>query len=251
MLCLLSKNDSKYLPTFLGQMEKLDYPIEKLRWVWLYGRSIDFTLDIILDFHKKHSYEYEIYEEPHNPKPIRSSMYNADLCNEFKKLYKGEEYVLFADVDLMEIPPETLKELLKAKKDVVAPYPYIKETGQFYDTYIFRYKGQRYERIEENGKVYGPFNPIFKDSKKPIQLDSVGTFILISGEVFQKVNWDNPAPHYQFCKNARKAGYTIWALPYLIVGHQNIVAHGELHMPIEYYVQQGILPASELEKLKG
>jgi len=250
MLCLLSKNDAKYLPQFLSQMEKLDYPIEKLRWVWIYGRSIDFTLDIILNFHQKHSYKFDVYEEPYAKRQINNALYLADLCNEFKKLYKDEDYVLFADVDLVKIPPNTLKELLKVKKDIVAPYPYTKGKDQFYDTYVFRYKGQKYERIEENGKVYGPLNPIFKDSKKPIKLDSVGTMVLIRGEVFKKIDWDNPTPHYQFCKNARKAGYTVWALPYVRIEHEDVIKFGEYHMPLEYFVQQGIIPASELEKMR-
>ena len=126
MLAILTKNDAKYLPKFLKAMKELDYPKENLRWVWIYGKSIDRTLDIILEFHKKEPYKFEIYEEPLIERPIDSSLYNAELCNAFKEFYKGEDFVLFADTDVIEIPKNILKEMTKLNLDIVAPYPYQK-----------------------------------------------------------------------------------------------------------------------------
>jgi len=249
MICLLTKNDAKYLPRFLATMNKLDYPKTKLRWVWIYGKSKDNTLQIILDFHKKHSYKYEVYEEFPIHMPVRSSLYVAELCNAFKELYKDEEYVLFADTDVVQVPRNTLKEMVKVNKDIVAPYVYIEGTKQFFDTYVFRINGYRFDKVVLNGKVYDSLNPPFKDEKKPVELDSVGTFILIKGEVFKRVRWENPAPHLQFCKNARKLGYKVYALPYIKIYHANVLKEGEYHLPVEYYVQRGVLPESELEKV--
>jgi len=72
-IAILTKNDARYLPKFLKAMKELDYPKKKLRWIWLYGKSIDNTLDLILDFHKKETYKFEVYEEPVIDRPINSS----------------------------------------------------------------------------------------------------------------------------------------------------------------------------------
>jgi len=77
----------------------------------------------------------------------------------------------------------------------------------------------------------------------------VGTFFLIKRKVFLEVNWDNPVPHLQFNLNARKKGYKVYALPYLKIYHANIENLEAPHYPVEYYVQKGLLPASELEKI--
>ena len=236
-IAILTKNDARYLPKFLKAMKELDYPKEKLRWVWLYGKSIDNTLDLILDFHKKETYKYEVYEEPVIDRPINSSLYNAELCNVFKEFYKGEDFVLFADTDVIEIPKNTLKEMVKLNLDIIAPYPYIKEGKKlrFYDTYVFRYQGWKFEHVEINGKVYDHTNPPFKNFKKPVELDSVGTFMLIKGEVFKKVNWSNPAPHLQFCLSAKELGYKVYALPYLKIIHASLESENP-HYPVEWYL---------------
>lgn len=253
MICLLSKNEAKSLPQFFKAMEQLDYPKEKLRWVWMYGRSVDDTLSLIQEFHKKNSYKYEIYEEPVFERLLASSLYNARLCNEFKNLYKKEEFVLFIDSDVIEMPPETLKELVKVDKDIVAPYPYRKDSAGsefFYDTYVFRFHGWKFERIEYQGKVFDYSNPIFKDEKKPVEIDSVGTCLLIKANVFLEVDWDNPVPHLQFCNKARSKGFKVWALPYLKIYHVDVTEINESpHFPLEWYVMRGILPVEEMEKV--
>jgi len=563
MICLLTKNDARTLPKFLEEMTKLDYPKDKLRWVWIYGKSVDNTLDIILDFHKKNSYKYEIYEEPVFERKLNSPLYNARLCNEFKSLLRDEEYVLFADTDITKMPKNTIKELVKVNKDVVAPYVYIEGTNRFYDsvpgdtpiivkekdtglidilpiedlktkyekylvlekthegttkwtpilavtyhpfkgklkrlrtletfieisrnhsiyaregkrlilknakhlkkgekitrlllrrakgpkgkffegteelawlwglfaaeghastywhlsnydreiltkvyslvkkyywpkpnlrgkylessspklarifrerfytsrgwkkvpkeilnappsiqraflegfnvgdgtkrtasrmvlsssskplllgliflirklgflysistrkdkanaitiivhktpkhkkdpleileiedfyyegelydlttesnrfcaglgnilvhnTYVFRIRNWTFARIETESKIYDPWNPPFKNRKEAVELDSIGTFFLIKRKVFLEVNWDNPAPHLQFCNNCRKKGYKIWALPYLKIYHANVGEFEAPHFPVEYYVKKGVLPEEELAKV--
>jgi len=250
LVAVLTKNDARYLPRFLPEMENLDYPKDKLRWVWLYGKSRDDTLKIVLNFHRKTPYKYVVYEEPLIHRPVRSSLYNAELCNEFKKAYKGEEYVLFVDTDVVKIPRETLKELVSVNKDIVAPYVFTEGTNLFYDSYVFRWKGHPFSSVVVDGRRYDIRNPPFLDRREPVELDSVGTFILIKGEVFKEVRWENPTPHYQFCKNARRRGYRVFALPYIRVEHANVLKEGEVHYPVEWYVAKGLVPRTDLEKMK-
>ena len=252
LICITSKNDALHLDKFLKEMENLDYPKENLRWVWMYGKSVDFTLQKILDFHKNHTYKYEIYEEPLFYNITRSSMWIADVCNAFKKTIQDEDFVLFPDTDICRIPKDTLTRLVEANKDVIAPYVWIDGTKpiRFFDTYAFRVKKQPYGRVVLEGKNYNAWNPPFKESKVPVKMDSVGTFILIRAEVFRQVSWENPAPHFQFCKNARKAGFTVWSLPSVNIYHANIERTEKLHGSIEYFVATGVLDRSVLAKMK-
>lgn len=252
LICITAKNDAKFLPRFLEQMKDLNYPKEKLKWIWMYGKSIDDTLDLILDFHKKTPYQFEVYEEPVFENKTRSSLWIADLLNFFKKLWKDEDYILFPDCDIVKIPPETLNVLIGAKKDIVAPYIWIEgsKPRQFFDTYIFRVNNKTYANVEIDGKKYDAWNPPFKDSKEPVQLQSVGSFILIKSKVFNKVSWDNPAPHYQFCKAARNSGFTVWSLPFLEIEHANVTGVETPHLPVEYYVVRGLLESRYLKKMQ-
>jgi len=255
MICIAVKNSAKYLKRFLKEMDLLRYPKEQLRWVWMYGPSVDYTLEIIKSFHESKSYEYNIYEEPPFANKTGSSLWLADVVNAFKDLIrKDEEYVLFPDVDIGIIPPKTLQQLLKVKKDIVAPYVWCMNTNpkKFYDTYVFRVNKQLFEKGTLNGVKYDSYSPPFMNSKVPVKLDSVGTFMLIRREVFLSVDWENPVPHYQFCKNARKKGYTVWALPYLSIEHINIEIDETVkeHWPIEWYVRRGLIEGNALDKMK-
>lgn len=251
MVLSLTKNDAKYLPKLFKSIENLNYPHEALRFVWVYGKSVDNTLQLILDFHKAHDFRYEVYEEPVTERKLNNALYLAGILNSTKSLYQGEDYVWVLDSDLEYFPPNTLWELIKVNKDIVAPYIYVKvgEREQFYDTYVFRFNNYRFSKVEHEGNVYTATNPLFADYRTPVKLDSVGTTALIKGKVFAEVDWDDPAPFLQFCKNARKKGYEVYALPYLKVYHSNVAAEESPHWPLESYVLQGLLPKTELLKV--
>lgn len=227
MLCLMTKGDDAYLPRFLFALKSLTYPKDKLRLVWLCGSSED----KIEEFCKAYGGEYQILQDPWaNLHPS----YKAQLCNLFKEVYNEEDFVLFADSDLVQIPPDILEKLVSQDKDVIAPYIFTEGTSGFSDTYVFRYKGE----------CFGALNSVpFLNKKGPIELDAVGTFLLIRGNVFRNVSWYNPTPHYQFCKAARKAGYKIWAMPSVVVKHAN--TYHEKRYSVEQEIARGNLPPEE------
>jgi hypothetical protein len=163
--------------------------------------------------------------------------------NEFKKYYKDEDFVVIDDGDVVKIPKTFLAETTNLNLDIVAPGIWIDQTNppQFFDTFVFR---------TLDGKKFPPFGIPYKNSKLPIQLNSVGTLVVVKGNIFKKIAFDNPAPTLQFCKNARKAGFKVWFAPWIEVYHANTMEMGEYHMPIEVYVKRGIIPKEDLEKVQ-
>jgi len=220
-----TKNDGRYLSKYLKAWNNVDYPRDKIRWVWICGKSNDDTMNILDRYFSKRKWNCEIYSESKFKNLIpNTALWIADVLNQFKSIYKGEEYVLISDTDLSYLPPNLLQELIGANKDVVAPYIWQEyDHNIFFDTYIFRYYGN---------KCFDANSPPFKNSSEPVKMESVGTIFLVKGEVFRKAKWENPAPHLQFCKNVRRLGYEVWALPYVGVRH---AVCREAHPPVEDY----------------
>jgi hypothetical protein len=239
-----TKGDAHYLKRHIKAWENVDYPREKLRWVWIVGDSGDNTLSILEDYFSKRTWQCEIYAEPKFDNLTGNSMWIADVMNAARNAYRDEDFVVICDSDILKIQPSTLMELVKLDLDIVAPYPWHEgREKDFFDTYVFRLL---------DGTPFPVHDVPYKNSKNPVELASVGTMVIIRGNVFKSVEFDNPAPTLQFCKNARKKGYKVWGIPWLKVLHADVGKEGqkENHGSPEDFVKKGILPKSVLEKLR-
>jgi len=238
-----TKNDAHYLPRHFKAWEKVDYPREKIRWVWIYGESTDDTMNILNKYFSKGRWNCEIYFEPQFENLTKSAMWIADVMNSFKKIYRGEDFVILSDSDIVKISPMLLNELVSLDLDIVAPYVWHHgRRNDFFDTYVFR---------DLKGNKYSHHNVPHMDSKEPIELSSAGTMLLVKGKIFKKVKFDNPCPMLQFCKNARKEGYKVWAAPWVKIFHADVFKEmKESHFSPEHYVESGVLPKSILRKVK-
>lgn len=237
------KNEAFWILKHLQAWEKVDYPRDRIRWIILLGRSIDTTEDILNKYFKKHPWNVEIYPEPKFFNPVGNALFIADVMNEFKKYYQNEDFVVVDDGDTIKIPRDFLTSTIQENLDILAPSVWIERTDppQFFDTYVFR---------TLDGKKFPPFGIPYKESKLPIEIGSAGTLLVIKGNVFKDILFENPAPSMQFCRNARKAGYKVWFAPWIKIYHANIMEKGEIHMPLEFYVKQGKVPKEILEKVK-
>ena len=245
MIITLVKNDAKWIPRFLSNFDVLDYPKELLKIIFIYGISTDNSFELISNFKNSHSaWNIKICEELKNfQNKTGNSAYVSSLLNDIKAELTDEEFVWYIDADIVNFPPETLKKLMEVNKDIVAAWAvYIDrdKTEQLADSYIFR-------------DIYGRCISIWDVSKitKPIELGSVGMCYLVNEKIFRTISFEDPCPNFQFCKNAREAGYRIWALPYLKVYHIDPWKEGKSTNPtIEELVKRGILPKEDLEKMK-
>jgi len=194
------KNASSYLPNFLQQIENLDYPKDKIRLLFVYGESQDNTLEIL----KNCKLNREVYAEQNIWRGEGGPELLADAWNDMCSICT-EDYFVHASADLKYIPPDILQRLIAHDKDIVAPFTYIENTNKFFDTYVFRIRGQRFP---ENIKLEGL-----------TEVDSVGTFMVIKKKVIEQVKWENPHPPLQFCHNARKKGFKVYVDPSIAVIH--------------------------------
>ncbi|MFH1547089.1 MAG: hypothetical protein ABIC57_01230 [bacterium] len=239
-----TKNDAHYLERHCKTWENVDYPRDKIRWIWMCGESDDNTLTLLNNYFSNGKWKCEIYAEPKFDNLTGNAMWIADVVNAARNIYNNEDFVVLCDSDIVKISPSLLKEVVELDLDIVAPYVWHDgRERDFFDTYVFR---------ELDGTRYPVRNVPHMNSKEPVELASVGTMLLIKGEIFKSVKFENPCPNLQFCKNARKKGYKIWAVPWITILHADVGKEGrrENHDAPEDFVKKGVLPKSILEKLR-
>jgi hypothetical protein len=87
--------------------------------------------------------------------------------------------------------------------DVIAPMIFAGEN--FYD--IFVYRGL-------DGERFSPFSPyhlsLLTDSSLPVEVESVGSCLVMKAEVARKCRIKDSRALLGFCKDARERGYRIW-----------------------------------------
>lgn len=214
------RNSEIWLDRFLKEIEQLK---GVSRAVFYYGPSIDETLNVLKAWAEETSVTVEIYRDP--PMQALSSAQIAPVYKELQEIMRegDETHFMSVDADIVKLPKTLITSLKKQKKDVIAPYVWVKEQKPrtFRDTNVFRYKGLRFH----------PFDP-----PKPgvtFEVDSVGTCWLATREAFTETEINNPYPDLIFCNNARVKGFKIWADPRLSVYHLDTKPFGLHQIPLE------------------
>jgi len=220
MIGTMVKNSGQWLEKYFGNILNWTYPKEKLRFVFVYGKSTDNSLEILKKY--KNIINMEVYLEPNDSAlRIGGAQMAASIYNDWKELLE-EDYFLLLDSDVIFTPNNLIEELMKVKADIIAPYPYCYGKEYFYDSWIFRIDNKR----------FSPHDPPGKGLNIPIKVDSVGTCFLTHKECFLRVPITNPYPNLSFCNNARKMGYTVVACPYIKIYHEDVLELGHVHNPL-------------------
>lgn len=213
-----------WLPRFLTQVEQLDYP--DCRVVFMYGKSRDKTFSYLDHYRRISRHNVEIYADPYLPPDERHGAKLARIKKDIQKLLKqgGEDYYFNLDCDLVEIPPETIKQLMSSQKDVIASMVWTegRHPPRFFDTYEFRLSGCRFH----------PMNPPGMGKTEPFQVDSISTCYLATAEAELDGVYQNPYPHIPWSENLRNKGYMIWVDPKSNVFHIDLEALGIGRQPL-------------------
>ena len=211
------KDAGIWLPRFLGEVDKLDVD----RVVVTYGASMDDTLEILKKWKDETPHEVEAYSDPHMTNALTSALI-ADIYRDYQKLVAENSsctHALLLDSDLLKMPKDMVQKLVNHKKNIISPYPYVylhdKPCRLFYDTFCFRLNKHRFH----------PFKPP-RNNGRLIQLDSVGTCMLVERKPFTETPYGNPYPHMKFCDESRAKGYEVWGDPSTIVWHLDVVRMG-------------------------
>jgi hypothetical protein len=220
-----------WLPKFLSELDKVT---GLGRVIIHYGISSDDTIDILKKWSKETSLEAEFFLDPVTMS-AKSSASIGSLYRDYQRIVSETSscsHVLLPDSDLVKFPKNLVETLLKHDKDIVAPYPYVylhdKPCRIFYDTYCFRLKGFRFHPLKpprNNGQL--------------MQLDSVGTCMLVKHKPFLDTSYGDPYPHMKFCDESRAKGYEVWADPSTIVWHVDLQQLG-----VEPHTQHEVLEAA-------
>lgn len=242
----------KELPRYLRAIARLDYPKERIRIAATVSPSKDYSLQHFLEWLVKNEYEdwnVRYIKAPESP----IKRFRTWTCGNWSRAlmraqFKGKEdadYMFICDSDVTEIPPETLRTLIDLDVDIVAPYVYVdpvklpenyfRGRRWFFDEWGFRFlKGPHpgyhfnhtipdiYARNMEKDQSIGAIL-----EKRIIPMISVGACpVLIKAEVVRNVWYEGNMAIVGFCKEARKAGYKVWAYPDLECVHTWKGRHG-------------------------
>lgn len=216
----------EWLHLFLREVERFK---DVSRFIFSYGypkedpEGEDPTLIKLKSWIKTTKHKVEVYEEP-KLEVISGTPQLAAIYHDFQKLVdpEKESHVLLIDSDLVKIPHDLIQLLKKQNKDIIAPYPWVKNhvPPLFYDSMIFRV----------NGKRFHPLLP--PTSKETMKVDSVGTCFLVRSKIFKEIPYRNPYTAMPFCNDARAKGYGVWADPRIKVWHLDITRLGISHRPL-------------------
>lgn len=148
---------------------------------------------------------------------------NARARNELIETYLKPKHthVLWMDVDIVEVPPDLIEQLGEiTEKDIVAPFVLIEGTERFYDVGGFQQFGCWFDFAWPHclgGAV--------------CEVDSVGSCYLVPVEVYrQGARYQpngNDVEHLSLMRQARKAGYRIFACRNIVAYHADLPKWGQ------------------------
>lgn len=221
------QNRDWILPYYLDHIYKLDYDKKEIILVFLVNDSLDNTLNILLDFQRKHESEYNgiiINNAIYGLKPDdRNKGRNSQSFHQFTvvrnrwiEIIKGinADWVFSIDSDIL-VPSNSLKKLISNNKDICSMLVNnsLHRMGFGKDCFnIMKLGGlskDKYAHIMEF-----ELNSLF-------QVDVTGAAYLIRKNVFNNTTYQyhNQGEDIGFCRNARMNGYEIWCDSSLYANH--------------------------------
>lgn len=201
---------------YTERIDALHYPMTDLRLVFVEGDSGDGTAEML---------ELLWGDDPratmvtcHTGSPKYGSIVHPDRFRVLATVFNAglaavdlewSDYVLLLPVDI-QFGPNLVADLVNRGVDVVAPYVF--KEGRFYDSWAWSSDG-------------GQFWVNFPESQMPQdgalrRLDTVGGTVLVDAKVLRAgVRYGLNEVDRDFSRDARAAGFDLWADPAVIVRH--------------------------------
>ncbi len=220
------KDAELWLPRFIQQIEALEGNISRV--AVMYGKSTDKSYAYLNHWRETSRHKIEIYAEPYLPPEERAGHSLARVKQDIQRLLKegGEDYYFNIDCDIVKIPSDTITQLMKRDKDLIASMVWTEDRKHktFFDTYIYRI----------SGCMFHPYNPPGINQTEPFIVDSVSTCYLAKREVELAGEYSNPYPPIPFCESLRRKGYSVWVDPASSVYHIDLEKLGIMHQALNH-----------------
>lgn len=242
-----------WLPKFLEQLERLDYPRNLLRYAFITAPcpKKDRTMEILFDWLRDKENFYLVHVKGPESKEQESEKLesgvrrrvwlSANLGRKYATTkmegFPQPDFVFICDCDVIKMPRDALRRLVELDVDVVAPYVYVDPENKptnpwrnkraFYDTWGFRFLHGPHKGFQ-HPKTYAPWyarniqNPRVKADldKGLIPMMSVGANpVLVKREVLEECWYEGDEAIVGFCNLARGKGFKIWSYPAIEVIH--------------------------------
>ena len=199
------------------QMAALEYPQDRLRFVFVENDSTDGTYEMLRSWAELD--DRITLAKQDTGGPLYPSIVNADRFRIMGTVfnwaldlvdYEWSDYVLFMPCDIV-FPPDLLRRLLDHHAPIVAPFVF--QNGRFYDIWAF----------SRNGRDFLPFAEASTEDlygDELVEMETLGGVTLIDADVLRAgVRYSTINVDRGLCEAARAKGFTVWADPTLHVYH--------------------------------
>lgn len=180
-----------------------------LRYVWVVGDSQDDTENLLHQYRIAHMdkaiaivrYDSNIADDNPNPRLMRVSLAaNAGL----KTVKMNDVYWLIHESDLIT-PVDVAERLMAHGKDVIGGWVTLGDTDTFYDSYVYRKDGVRFNN-------HAPFHACYKPNEV-FELDSIGSCWLFPAKAIRDGMHCDTHGALQLCEWLKAHHYSIWCDP--------------------------------------
>lgn len=228
-LCSAFRNTVPYLPRYFAQIDGLDHALyeqgHKLTFVWGEGDSADGTKKALLA--ARYRFQATVVDCTHGGK-VYGSVVNVQRFRQlayvgrriFAAIPDDADVVVYCESDLVW-EPATLVALIERVASgecaVIAPMVFLRRDGwpvdppAFYDVFAYRADGQHFTHQP-------PYHPAYV-ADRPFQVDSVGSCVVMRGEIARRLIFDEQTIFPDLCRQIRAGGDSVWVDPTLACYH--------------------------------
>ncbi len=209
------KDGARFLDNYVGNLERLAYPREKLSLGILEGDSRDASWSLIRELRSRLERrcrsvtilkrDYGFHMPPDTPRwaaayqPARRNVLARSRNQLLFRTLDEEDWVLWLDVDVVKYPFDLIELLLGAKLDIVHPHCVKEPGGETFDLNAWSDRGAKTMAH-------------FRGAARPVRLDAVGgTVLLVRADLHRDGLIFPPFPYGVQSQRIRPA-HPVWGL---------------------------------------
>jgi len=209
-----------YINGFLGHLDDLDYPKERLHVVLVEGDSTDNTWQLAANWVKGNSYasliKYDTGRQKYGSVVLTERFTHlADVFNHCIEAADLEwsDYIVFTPSDII-FNNQIIKELASRKCDLIAPMYWQDGQDRFYDIWGFNHA-----YIGFGGYPHDWYERALP--REPVKMETIGGMIMMKADVLRRgARYGKEDVDHGLCKSAQTLGFNVWCDPTTNIYHR-------------------------------